>query len=183
MNGFLDTVLFPLEWVVATIMVGFHTVLESIGMPAASGWTWALSIVGLVIVIRILLIPLFVKQINASRGLQLHPAGDAEDPEEVQGQDRSRLPSGHDAETMDLYKRDGHQPVQLVPADPAAVAVLLRPVPGAELAAGHLQRHRRPSGRSAALAAQAEQSTLLGAQLSCSFMGRPTSPSRSSRSC
>ena len=32
---------------------------------------WGLSIVGLVIVIRILLIPLFVKQINAQRGLQL----------------------------------------------------------------------------------------------------------------
>jgi YidC/Oxa1 family membrane protein insertase len=58
MNGFLDTVLFPLEWFVATIMVGFHTALESIGLPAASGWTWALSIVGLVVVLRILLIPL-----------------------------------------------------------------------------------------------------------------------------
>ena len=71
MNGILDTVLFPLEWFVATIMVGFHTGLEAIGLPPASGWTWALSIVGLVIVLRIMLIPLFVKQIHASRRMQL----------------------------------------------------------------------------------------------------------------
>ena len=35
-------------------------------MNPDSGWTWAFSIVGLVIVIRIALIPLFVKQIKAS---------------------------------------------------------------------------------------------------------------------
>ena len=37
----------------------------------ASGAAWGLSIVGLVIVIRILLIPLFVKQIKAQRNLQI----------------------------------------------------------------------------------------------------------------
>ena len=35
-------------------------------------------------------------------------------------------------ETMELYKEHGHQPVLLVPADPAAVPVLLRAVPGAQ---------------------------------------------------
>ena len=40
-------------------------------MDPSSGWTWAFSIVGLVIVIRILLIPLFVKQIKAQRNLQI----------------------------------------------------------------------------------------------------------------
>src|SRR5215207_2441663 len=64
-------ILKPLEIAVAWIMVTFHSLLTSIGLPEASGWTWALSIVGLVIVIRIILIPLFVKQIKASRGMQL----------------------------------------------------------------------------------------------------------------
>ena len=35
-----------------------------------SGAAWGLSIVGLVVLIRICLIPLFVKQIKAQRGLQ-----------------------------------------------------------------------------------------------------------------
>ncbi len=42
----------------------------SAGTRPAAG-PGALSIVGLVVVIRILLIPLFVKQINAQRGLQI----------------------------------------------------------------------------------------------------------------
>ena len=48
MNDFFNTVLCPLEWFVAWIMYGFHRASSAIGLPAASGWTWALSIVGLV---------------------------------------------------------------------------------------------------------------------------------------
>ncbi|WP_297083572.1 membrane protein insertase YidC [uncultured Demequina sp.] len=69
--GFLETILFPLEWVVANIMVAWHWLFTAVGMDSASGWTWSLSIVGLVVTIRILLIPLFVKQIKASRAMQV----------------------------------------------------------------------------------------------------------------
>jgi YidC/Oxa1 family membrane protein insertase len=71
MNSMFDTVLAPLEWVVAWLMVGFHRIFTAVGLPAASGLSWGLSIVGLVVVIRIILIPLFVKQIHASRRMQL----------------------------------------------------------------------------------------------------------------
>jgi YidC/Oxa1 family membrane protein insertase len=37
----------------------------------ASGWSWILAIVGLVIVIRIALIPLFVRQIKSQRNMQI----------------------------------------------------------------------------------------------------------------
>ena len=67
----MGKILYPLEYAVAWLMVQWHTLLSFIGLPEESGLTWALSIVGLVIVIRIILIPLFVKQIKASRGLQL----------------------------------------------------------------------------------------------------------------
>ena len=63
--------LYPLEWVVANIMVAWHWLFTNLGMESASGWTWSLSIVGLVVTIRILLIPLFVKQIKASRAMQM----------------------------------------------------------------------------------------------------------------
>ena len=62
--------MFILDWLkdgVSFILVMFHQALSAIGMNPDSGWTWTFSIVGLVIVIRILLIPLFVKQIKAQR--------------------------------------------------------------------------------------------------------------------
>jgi YidC/Oxa1 family membrane protein insertase len=64
-------VLAPLEWGVAWLMVGLHTNFTAIGLPAEASYTWALSIVGLVVVIRIILIPLLVKQIHAQRRMQL----------------------------------------------------------------------------------------------------------------
>jgi membrane protein insertase Oxa1/YidC/SpoIIIJ len=40
-------------------------------LGADNGWTWVLSIMFLTVVIRIALIPLFVKQIKSSRNMQL----------------------------------------------------------------------------------------------------------------
>lgn len=65
-----DFILNPIELVVSWILVGFRSILSGVFGPD-SGVTWALSIVGLVLVIRTLLIPLFVKQIRSQRNLQL----------------------------------------------------------------------------------------------------------------
>ncbi len=64
--GLLD----PLYYAVAWVLVQWHS-FWSLIFPRDSGAAWALSIVGLVLVIRILLIPLFVKQIKAQRALQI----------------------------------------------------------------------------------------------------------------
>lgn len=65
-----EAILAPFRWIMSWLLGAFHTVLEMSGMPADSGWTWALSILLLVVLIRTLLIPLFVKQINAQRSMQ-----------------------------------------------------------------------------------------------------------------
>ena len=75
-------------------------------MDPASGWTWALSIVGLVLVIRILLIPLFVKQIKAQRGLQIIQPQMKEIQKKYAG-DRER----QSQEMMKLYKETGTNPL------------------------------------------------------------------------
>ena len=54
-------------WVISWIMYGFHSLLTSIGLEQGSGPAWVLSIVGLTIVVRILIIPLFNKQTRATR--------------------------------------------------------------------------------------------------------------------
>ena len=62
--GILD----PLYWAVSGVMVFMHGILSPI-FGETSGVTWSLSIVALVILIRTLLIPLFVRQIKSQRAL------------------------------------------------------------------------------------------------------------------
>ena len=106
----MGTLLKPFEYAVAWIMVQFHSLLVWLGMDSAGGWTWTLSIVGLVVVIRILLIPLFVKQIKASRGMQLLQP----EVQKIQKKYKGKTdPASRDAmgrEMMDLYKRTGTNP-------------------------------------------------------------------------
>jgi len=106
----IDTVLAPLEWVVAWLMVGFHQLFIWLGLPARSGFTWALSIVGLVIVIRIILIPLFVKQIHASRRMQLIQPEMQKIQKKYKGKTDPESRQAMTQETMGLYKRTGTNP-------------------------------------------------------------------------
>lgn len=69
--AFLDTIMWPFSWAVSFILSTFHTVLSMLGLPEASGWNWTISILLLVLVIRIILIPLFVRQIKSQRGMQI----------------------------------------------------------------------------------------------------------------
>jgi YidC/Oxa1 family membrane protein insertase len=61
-------ILNPLYNLVSGIIVLFHNLLSQF-LDEDSGVTWTLSIMGLVVVIRIVLIPLFVKQIKSQRAL------------------------------------------------------------------------------------------------------------------
>jgi YidC/Oxa1 family membrane protein insertase len=61
-------ILNPLYSIVSGVIVGLHKVFSPI-FGKDSGVTWALSIIGLVVLIRIILIPLFVKQIKSQRAL------------------------------------------------------------------------------------------------------------------
>ena len=58
-------------WVIAWIMNIIHTGLTALGLPDGSGSAWVWSIVGLTLVVRILILPLFKKQINSSRAQQM----------------------------------------------------------------------------------------------------------------
>jgi YidC/Oxa1 family membrane protein insertase len=61
-------ILNPLYNLVSGVIVLFYNLLSPLLGPN-SGVTWTLSIMGLVVVIRIVLIPLFVKQIKSQRAL------------------------------------------------------------------------------------------------------------------
>jgi YidC/Oxa1 family membrane protein insertase len=173
----LDSVLAPLEWVIAWLMVSFHTVFSFIGLPKDSGFTWALSIVGLVIVIRIILIPLFVKQIHASRRMQLIQPEMQKIQKKYKGKSDPESRQAMTQETMGLYKRTGTNPfsscLPILLQSPVFFALfrLLQALPKIASEKQH------PIGlMTKELARSAEGSTVFGAPLSSYFVGASESP-------
>ncbi len=98
-------ILTPLYYAVSGVMLAWHELFTLIGLDPAGGASWALSIVGLTVVIRAALIPLFVKQIKASRNMQLIQPK-VKELQKKYGHDRERLAQ----ETMKLYKDSGTNP-------------------------------------------------------------------------
>ena len=99
-----SAIITPLYWVTSLLLSGFHKFFGQLLGPE-SGWAWVLSIIGLTVVIRAALIPLFVKQIKSSRNMQmLQPK--VKELQKKYGHDRERLAQ----ETMKLYKDTGTNP-------------------------------------------------------------------------
>lgn len=106
-DGIVDlfnAVMTPLYWAVSALLVGWHWLL-SLVLDPDGGWAWALSIAGLTIVIRTLLIPLFVRQIRSSRNMQLLQPK-MKELQKKYGHDREKLGQ----EMMKLYKETGTNP-------------------------------------------------------------------------
>src|SRR5690242_10451609 len=94
----------PLYYVTSFVLLTFHKLFGGIFGPE-SGVAWVLSIIGLTLVIRAALIPLFVKQIKSSRNMQLIQPK-VKELQKKYGHDRERLAQ----ETMKLYKETGTNP-------------------------------------------------------------------------
>ena len=65
-----DAMLHPFAWAISYVWVWIHDLLVLLGMSSGSGIAWVLSIVLLTILVRIAIIPLFLKQIRSSRAMQ-----------------------------------------------------------------------------------------------------------------
>ncbi|MFT4030346.1 MAG: membrane protein insertase YidC [Protaetiibacter sp.] len=108
---FFGTILWPIKWVIEAILVGFHWALSEAGLDPDGGLTWVLSIVGLVLIVRAALIPIFVRQIKSQRKM-LEVA-----PELKKIQDKYRGKKDQfsreamQRETMALYQRAGTNPL------------------------------------------------------------------------
>ncbi|MCX6497390.1 MAG: membrane protein insertase YidC [Arthrobacter sp.] len=107
---FIGTIMAPFKWLVSIIMIGFHDGLSAIGLPAANGWTWTLSIIGLVLVIRAALIPVFVKQIKAQRGMQLLQPDLKKLQDKYKGKTDQLSRQAMAQEQMAMYKKHGTNP-------------------------------------------------------------------------
>lgn len=100
----------PFRWLVSVIMAGFHDWLATAGMPPGDGWTWTLSIIGLVLVIRAALIPVFLAQVRAQRRMRLLQPELQELQERFKGRTDPASRQAMAQEQMALYKKHGTNP-------------------------------------------------------------------------
>ena len=100
--GFIAT---PLYYAISGVMIAWYELFSLLGFDPEGGAVWALSIIGLTLVIRAALIPLFVRQIKSSRNMQLLQPK-VKELQKKYGHDREKLAQ----ETMKLYKDSGTNP-------------------------------------------------------------------------
>lgn len=104
-------ILVPIRFVIEAVLVGWHWLFTSLGMSANSGLAWVLAILGVVIVVRIAIFPLFVKQIlNQRKMMELAP-----EIKKIQTRYKGKRDQlsreAMSRETMALYKKHGTTPV------------------------------------------------------------------------
>ena len=96
-------------WVISQVMLFWHSVWDHVlphGRVLGTNWTWVLAIVFLVITLRIILFPIFVKQIKSQRAMQAIQPKMKELQQKHKG-DRETLQQ----EVMKLYKEEKVNPL------------------------------------------------------------------------
>jgi YidC/Oxa1 family membrane protein insertase len=108
---FLGTILWPIKWVIEAILVAFHSLITMTGMDPDAGITWVLSIVGLVLVVRAALIPVFVRQIKSQRRMMEVAPHLKKIQDKYKGKKDQFSREAMQRETMALYKKTGTNPL------------------------------------------------------------------------
>jgi YidC/Oxa1 family membrane protein insertase len=158
------SILNPLFEAVAWVITQIHAVL-AVPFGASSGLAWGLSIVILVMLMRLIMVPLFIKQVNAQRKMQSHMPQLQEIRKRYKN-DKQRL----NEETMKFYRENGINPLSgclpLVAQLPLFWALfnVLRGIsnwqPG----------HTPPYGMSTAVVQSAREARIFGASLADKFL-------------
>jgi YidC/Oxa1 family membrane protein insertase len=99
------SILNPLFEAVAWVLMQIHAGLSHLFGPS-SGATWGLSIVILVVLMRLIMVPLFIKQRNSMQKMQSHMPQLAELRKKYKN-DKQKL----NEETMKFYKENGINPL------------------------------------------------------------------------
>jgi YidC/Oxa1 family membrane protein insertase len=157
----------PLNNVVAWIIMKLHAGLGAVFGPS-SGLAWGLSIVILVMLIRLCLVPLFVKQVKAQRKMAQH-APQLQELRKKYKNDRQRL----NEETMKFYKENGVNPLAgCLPMIPQMIVFfalfnVLRAI------AGWHQGIRLSYGLTTSVVQSAQKATIFGVHLGDKLLFRP----------
>jgi YidC/Oxa1 family membrane protein insertase len=97
-------------WGISWILLTWHSAWDAIGVPTAAvlgtNWSWILAIIFLVVTVRVILFPIFVKQIKSQRAMQALQPKVKELQEKHKG-DRETL----QREMMELYRTEKANPL------------------------------------------------------------------------
>lgn len=107
----IGIILWPLKWAVELILVAWHWLFTAVGLPESAGITWVLSIVGLVVVVRAAVFPLFVKQIKSQRKMMEIAPELRKVQAKYKGKRDQLSREAMSRETMALYKKHGTTPM------------------------------------------------------------------------
>jgi len=163
--------LFPIKWVIELILVGFHSLYGIFGLSPESGLAWVLSIVGLVLVVRSALIPLFVKQIKSQRNMMLVQPELQKLQKKYKGKNDRESREKFAKEQMDLYKRTGSNPLSSCLPILVQIPIFM----GLFFTLNDAQARKSGVGpMSSELAIQFSEATLFGAKLSETFLTATT---------
>jgi len=108
---FIGLILWPIKWAIELILVAFHTMWDFFGLDPNAGVTWVLSIVGLVLVVRAALIPIFVRQIKSQRRMLEVAPQLKKIQDKYKGKKDQFSREAMSRETMELYKKTGTNPL------------------------------------------------------------------------
>jgi YidC/Oxa1 family membrane protein insertase len=111
MPDLIGLILWPIKWVIELILVAFHYMWTFFGLDPNAGVTWVLSIVGLVIVVRAALIPIFVRQIKSQRRMLEVAPQLKKIQDKYKGKKDQFSREAMSRETMELYKKTGTNPL------------------------------------------------------------------------
>ena len=163
--------LFPIKWVIELILVGFHSLFGIFGLSPESGLAWVLSIVGLVLVVRSALIPLFVKQIKSQRNMMIVQPELQKLQKKYKGKNDRESREKFAKEQMDLYKRTGSNPLSSCLPILVQIPIFM----GLFFTLNDAQARKSGVGpMSSELAIQFSEATLFGAKLSETFLTATT---------
>ncbi|THG29466.1 membrane protein insertase YidC [Naasia lichenicola] len=107
----IGTVLWPIKWVIELLLVSFHSLWTFTGLDADAGITWVLAIVGLVLVVRAALIPVFVRQIKSQRKMLEVAPQLKKIQDKYKGKRDQFSREAMSRETMELYRKTGTNPL------------------------------------------------------------------------
>jgi len=110
MPDIIGTVMWPIKWVIEVILVGWHWLLTQLGLDPAGGVTWVLAILGLVLVVRGALIPVFVRQIKSQRKMLEVAPQMQKIQQKYKGKRDTYSMQAMQRETQELYRNAGTSP-------------------------------------------------------------------------
>lgn len=97
-------------WAISWILLTWHSVWDALGVSdgrvLGTNWAWILAIIFLVVTVRVILFPIFVKQIKSQRAMQALQPKVKELQEKHKG-DRETLQK----EMMELYRKEKANPL------------------------------------------------------------------------